>query len=250
MIFPALRDTHMHMLITVNAAWNIWNFRQRLVATLLTDGHRVTILAPADASVPDLERLGCQFVDLDMNAKGLGPLQNLRLMLRFRQHFTALRPDVILSYTVKNNIFGAIAARPLRIPFLPNVTGLGTAFLSGGPLQALAVLLYRHSFRPLKVIFFQNSDDLQLFLNRRIVHSAQARLLPGSGIDLKRFETAEFSPLPDQPVFLMIARLLRDKGVLEFVEAARKVKAQIPGARFSFWVPPGLRAAQPLMPGP
>jgi len=222
----------MHIMMTVNAAWNIWNFRRSVVAALLADGHRVTILAPPDDSVPELERMGCRVVPLAMRVKGLNPLVDLALVLRLRRMFRQQKPDAILSYTIKNNICGGLAARLTGVPFIPNVTGLGTAFLSGGMLWKLAEALYRRAFRGLPVIFFQNKDDRTLFLDRNLIHPGQARLLPGSGIDLARFSETAMPP-PSQPAtFLMIARLLRDKGVIEFVDAARQVKAQRPETRF------------------
>ena len=222
----------MHILMTVNAAWNIWNFRRPLVEALTGDGHRITVLAPLDDAVPDLERLGCRFRPLEMSVKGLNPLEDLKLQRRFGRIFREERPDVILSYTIKNNIFGARAAKSTGVPFIPNVTGLGTAFLSGKLLQTVTEQLYRRSFADLPVVFFQNEDDRDLFLDRRLVRADQARLLPGSGIDLQRFAPAPIPPPAEPPVFLMIARLLRDKGVLEFVEAARRVKVRHPQARF------------------
>ena len=226
----------MHIMMTVNAAWNIWNFRRALVVALLADGHRVTVLAPPDDSVSDLKQLGCGFMSLEMSVKGLNPLQDLKLMQRTKRIFRNERPDIVLSYTIKNNIFGAMAARACAIPFIPNVTGLGTAFLSGGLLQRVAEGLYRRAFGPLPVVFFQNDDDLQLFVTRRLVQPQQARRLPGSGIGLTHFAASDLPPQEptgaQPPTFLMIARLLRDKGVLEFVEAARQVKAQWPEARF------------------
>ncbi len=221
-----------HIIMTVNAAWNIWNFRRPLVEDLLAAGDRVTVLAPRDESVCNLRALGCHFVHLDMDVKGLNPLQDLALVRRYRRLFRSERPDAVLSYTIKNNIFGALATWRLGILFIPNVTGLGTAFLSGGLLQKAAETLYRLAFSPLPTVFFQNADDRDLFLKRHLVGEVQARLLPGSGIDLERFSATDFPPESDPPVFLMIARLLRDKGVLEFVEAARLVKARFPEARF------------------
>ena len=222
----------MHILMAVNAAWNIWNFRRPLVEALQADGHRITVLAPPDEAVQNLERLGCRMRPLEMSVKGMNPLEDLKLQRRFARIFREERPDAVLSYTIKNNVFGARAAKSVGVPFLPNVTGLGTAFLSGKLLQAVTEQLYRRSFAGLPVVFFQNEDDRGLFLDRRLVTADQAQLLPGSGIDLTRFAPA---PMPDPdapPVFLMIARLLRDKGVVEFVEAARQVKARHPKARF------------------
>ncbi|GAA6201299.1 glycosyltransferase family 4 protein [Aquicoccus sp. SU-CL01552] len=222
----------MHILMTVNAAWNIWNFRRPLVRDLLSQGHRVTVLAPSDDSVAQLQAMGCGFQSLEMDVKGLNPVQDLKLMTRFKRIFRAERPDVVLSYTIKNNIFGAMAARAVGLPFIPNVTGLGTAFLSGGALRMVAETLSRRAFGRLPVVFFQNEDDRDLFVSRRLLRPGQARLLPGSGIDLTRFAAADLPDAEEPPVFLMIGRLLRDKGVIEFVEAARQVKSRVPEARF------------------
>lgn len=221
----------MHVLMTVNAAWNIWNFRRPVVQAMLDDGHKVTVLAPLDDSVTKIEAMGCRFIPLEMNVKGINPLQGFSLVRCFKKHFRAELPDVILSYTVKNNIFGAMAAKSLSIPFVPNVSGLGTAFLSGRALQLVTEILYRLAFKDLGVIFFQNSDDRELFLQRRMITGEQALLLPGSGIDLEHFLPV---PLPsdDKIVFLMIGRLLRDKGIVEYVDAARALRARWPQTHF------------------
>ena len=218
----------LHICLTVNAAWNIVNFRMPLVKALLSDGHRVTVLAPADDAARKLVDAGCEFVDLEMDKKGLNPLRDAGLALAFRRHFKALRPDVVLSFTIKNNIFGALAAKSLGLRFIPNVTGLGTAFLSGGVLLQVARALYIAAFRKLPVVFFQNRDDRDLFVRLGLVSEAQVRLLPGSGIDLSAFTPA---PYPDDTAglrFLFIGRIIRDKGVLEFVEAARIVRRERP----------------------
>ena len=222
----------MHILITVNAAWNIWNFRRPLIAALLRDGHQITVLAPHDYTVPELERIGCRFYPLEMSVKGLNPLNDLKLQRRFKRIFQEMRPDIVLSYTIKNNIFGARAARSVGVPFLPNVTGLGTGFLSGKLLQLITEYLYRGAFGQLPAVFFQNQNDRDLFVERRLIRADQARLLPGSGIDLARFTPAEMPSATEPPVFLMIARVLRDKGALEFVEAARIIKNRHPTVRF------------------
>ncbi len=227
-----MKTAPVHILLSANAAWNIWNFRRPVVDALIADGHRITVLAPVDDSVADLEGIGCRFLPLAMNVKGLNPLQDLKLIQSFKRMFRSEQPDIVLSYTIKNNIFGAIAAKACNTPFIPNVTGLGTAFLSGGLLQTVAEALYRKAFGTLSHVFFQNADDRDLFAERRLVQSSQSHLLPGSGIDLERFSAAEYPAETEAPVFLMIARLLRDKGVLEFVEAARLVKAQFPHTRF------------------
>ena len=218
--------------MTVNAAWNIWNFRKPLVEALLADGHRIAVLAPPDDASEKLAELGCEVRPLAMSVNGLNPLQDLLLARRFSQNFRKTAPDIVLSYTIKNNIFGAGAAKAVGVPFVPNVTGLGTAFLSGQLLEKVSVQLYRRAFADLPRVFFQNADDRELFIDYGIVREEQTRLLPGSGIDLQRFAPAVLPDPSQPPVFLMIARLLRDKGVVEFVDAARAIRAQHPAARF------------------
>ena len=164
----------MHVIMTANASWNIWNFRRPVVEALLAEGNQVTVLAPLDGSVSNLENLGCRVRPLDMNVKGLNPLADLKLQHKFKQIFREEQPDVVLSYTIKNNIFGSLAARSVNVPFLPNVTGLGTTFLSGSLLQTVTEQLYRRSFSKLSTIFLQNEDDRDLFLERSLV--AQIRL--------------------------------------------------------------------------
>jgi len=218
----------MRIFLTVNLAWNIVNFRMGIVRALLDAGHDVSVLAPGDGA--GLAAVGVRHIPLEMDAKGLNPLSGVALTAQMTRYFRAERPDVVLSWTIKNNIFGAMAARRAGVPFIPNVSGLGTAFLSGGALQFVAQTLYRRAFRPLETVFFQNAEDRDLFTERRLVQAKQAQLLPGSGIDLTRFSSA---PMPDTaPSFLMVARLLRDKGVVEFAEAAKNIRVRHPEATF------------------
>lgn len=222
----------MHIVLTVNAAWNIWNFRRSLVQALLDDGYSLTILAPIDDSAVKLQNMGCRVEDLEISRKGLNPVEEFRLALRMRAAFKRLRPDIVLSYTIKNNIFGSFASRGLDHAFIPNVTGLGTAFLSGKVMQTLVERLYRSAFRGLRTVFFQNLDDLLLFQRRGLIAPEQAKLLPGSGIDLSRFSLSEYPAQHGETRFLMIGRLLRDKGVMEYVAAARQVQKDCPSAKF------------------
>ena len=233
----ARADKPLHVLLTVNAAWNVWNFRRPVIAALLADGHRVTVLAPADDAAERIGRIGCGFIPLPMDPTGTNPLRELALLWRLRSAFAELRPDVILSYTIKNNIYGALAARPLGVPFIPNVSGLGTAFLKGGALRMLSERLYRPAFKRAPAVFFQNRADSELFVGRELIRPQQVRLLPGSGADLEHFAPLPYPPPDAPPTFLMIARMLSYKGAFEFVEAARLVRQVHPDARFQLLGP-------------
>jgi glycosyltransferase involved in cell wall biosynthesis len=222
----------LRIMMTVNAAWNIWNFRRPLVAAMLADGHEVIVLAPGDATAASLTAMGCRVIDLPMDLKGLNPVRDASLIIRLRQCFVDCQPDVVFGFTIKNNIYGALAARLAGVSFVPNVTGLGTAFISRGGLQAVVQLLYRLAFAKVPQVLFQNRDDLELFVERGLVSRARTRLVPGSGIDLAHFGPSKPPAKDGATVFLMVARLLRDKGVREFAEAARLVRNDHPNVRF------------------
>lgn len=223
----------MKILISINAAWNILNFRTGLVRALLAVGHEVVAAAPADEHVPALEALGCRFVPLPMDNKGTNPASDALLFWRYLRLLRAEQPDVFLGYTIKPNVYGSLAARLLGIPFINNISGLGTAFIRDGLLTRIVKPLYRQALWHSNRVFFQNEDDRELFINEGLVRLEQVGLLPGSGIDLQRFrprpprETAR-----DETRFLLIARMLWDKGVGEFVEAARAINKLHPAVRF------------------
>jgi glycosyltransferase involved in cell wall biosynthesis len=189
------------------------------------------VIAPYDPAVDKRMRaLGVDRIPIEIDRAGMNPLTDLRLIARYRSLLKRLRPAAYLSFTIKPNIYGSFAAASLGIPAVPNVSGLGTAFIKGGPLQAIVPKLYRAGFARAPVVFFQNEEDRELFVSRRIVRPGQARVLPGSGVDLELFGPV---PIPaGPPIFLFIGRLLRDKGVAEFVEAARSVRSTYPDARF------------------
>ena len=189
------------------------------------------VIAPQDpAADARMRELGVERISITIDRAGLNPVADLRLLLKYRSLLKRLRPAAYLSYTIKPNVYGSFAAASLGIPALPNVSGLGTAFIQGGGLQALVTRLYRIGFARAAAVFFQNQEDSALFIHRGIVKSDQARVLPGSGVDLDFFLPA---PLPDfPPTFLFIGRLLRDKGVIEFVDAARLLRLDYPNARF------------------
>jgi glycosyltransferase involved in cell wall biosynthesis len=219
------------VVLSANSDWNIANFRGGLVRALAAAGYEPLVIAPRDPAADAMMRaLEVERISLRMDRSGLNPLADLRLLRTYRRHLERLRPTAYLGFTIKPNVYGSFAAGSLGIPALPNVSGLGTAFIRGGPLQRLVTQLYRIGFRRAPVVFFQNGEDRELFVERRIVRPDQARLLPGSGVDLELFVPA---PLPEGPTtFLFIGRLLTDKGVVEFVEAARALRSELPDARF------------------
>lgn len=219
------------VVLSANSDWNIANFRVGLIRGLRKAGYEPVVIAPQDSAADSrMKALDVERITVAIDRSGLNPLADLALLRRYHSILRRLRPAAYLGYTIKPNIYGSLAAASLGISALPNVSGLGTAFIRGGPLQLLVTALYRIGFRKAPVVFFQNDEDRRLFIERRIVRESQARVLPGSGVDLQHF-----APVPrpaGPPVFLLIARLLRDKGVVEFVQAARSLRTEFPTARF------------------
>ncbi len=213
----------MKVLISINTAWNLVNFRAGLIRALINSGHDVVAVAPPDAYVERVRALGCRFVPLAMDNKGTHPGRDLMLMIRYIRLIRLERPDVYLGYTVKPNVYGSMAANLCGIPVINNIAGLGTVFSRNDWLTRLVRRLYALALSRSAKVFFQNEDDRAQFVGGGLVNAKITDRLPGSGINLHQFEMAPLPPA-DAPVrFLLIARMLWEKGVGEYVEAARQL---------------------------
>jgi len=220
------------VLIVLNTAWNLYNFRANLIRALVAAGYDVVTAAPTDAFAERLPALGCRFVPLPMSGHGTALVGELALCRRFWRLLRAERPQAYLGYTVKPNTYGSLLAGLTGVAVVNNISGLGTAFLRGGVLGWVVGRLYVLGLWRSGRVFFQNTEDRNLFVKRRLVRAAQARVLPGSGVDLQRFAAPPPGGADGTVRFLLVARLLRDKGVVEFVEAARSLRGRFPQARF------------------
>lgn len=215
--------------LAANGAWNIFNFRRPLIEALRAAGWNVVALAPDDGFADEIRSLGAEFVPIAIDSSGTSPVRDGRLLLDYWRTLRKLRPHVFLGFTAKPNIYGSLAAGWLGIRTINNISGLGTAFMRRGPLNWLVSHLYRIALRRSARIFFQNPHDLQLFVGSGLARADQAELIPGSGIDLDRFEPAERAPADGKPFrFLFVGRLLRDKGLVEYAEAARNLRLRWP----------------------
>lgn len=221
----------MRIAIVLNTSWNIYNFRMNFIRTLLKQGHEVHTIAPEDTYTPMIREAGCIHHRVKMDSRGANPLKDSALILELFAIYRKVRPDVILHYTIKPNVYGTIAAALLGIPVINNVCGLGTVFLKDNLVSSIAIFLYRISFRFASKVFFQNSDDQKLFIDKKLVPSNAVDTIPGSGIDLTKFQPVSFRR-NNKFTFLLISRLITDKGVLEFVEAVKKLKSNGMDAHF------------------
>ncbi len=224
--------------LAANNAWNIVNFRSGLVTALKHEGYEVAVFAPDGPHADAVRALGAAFYPVTLDPRGLSPKRDLILFARYRSLLSELRPAAMLGYTAKPNIWGSLAARMAGVRTLNNISGLGTAFIRGGPLKALVSTLYRVALKRSPIVFFQNRDDRDLFVSSHLVRPEQVRLVPGSGVDLARFSPGVARKTESESLtFLMPSRLIRDKGVREFAAAAATIKARFPRTRFQLLGP-------------
>lgn len=217
------------LLFVVNSAWNLVNFRSGLIQALVADGHEVLACAPADEWAPRLPGLGCRFLPMPMDAQGTHPLRDAALFIRLCSLIRQEEPDVLLAYTVKPNVYASLAAQWVGgVAVVNNIAGLGATFIQTSWVTRVVMGLYRLALARSHTVFFQNRDDRDLFQAQRLVQSSQAELLPGSGVDLQRHRPRPPRSPDGRVRFLMVSRLLWDKGIGELVQAARLLKASRP----------------------
>lgn len=220
----------MTIAITINTSWNIYNFRLGLIKALLLEGHQVVAIAPLDDFSNKLIEEGCQFIPVKMSNTGSNPLSDIKLTLDLYQIYKRVKPDIVYQFTIKPNLYGTIAARLNKIPVINNVSGLGTVFLTNSASSKMAKWLYKHIFKFANLVFFQNPDDRNEFKAQIPIPNLKTDLLPGSGINLKAFSPSASTPNTGVVIFLMVARLIVEKGIIEYLHAASIVKERFPNS--------------------
>ena len=219
----------LNIVITSNITRGLYNFRRELIETLAHD-HNVTILSYGENRVQELKDMGCSFVEMPIDSKGTNPINDLKLLSTYKKHFTSLKPDIVLTYTIKPNIYAGMACASLGIPYIANITGLGTAVENGGILQKITIPLYKRGLKKAKKVFFQNKANMDFMVNRGIVNCPY-ELIPGSGVNLDRFKLLEY-PNGDTIDFTFIGRIIKQKGIDQFIDAAKSIRNNHPETRF------------------
>ena len=224
------------IILSANTCWNVYNFRRALISSLLNAGFEVTIVAPEDEYTKLLKAIGCKFVNINIQRKSQNLLLNFLIIWQYYRIFKKIKPDFYLGFTIKPNIFGSFVSQLLNIDTINNISGLGSSFLRNTIIRKFTSTLYKFALRRSKIVFFQNNDDRDFFVNERIIDAKKSRILPGSGINLQNYK---FTPMSHQLTlhFLLIARMIKDKGIVEFVNAARLVKKQNPNIELSLLGP-------------
>ena len=208
------------LLILANSDSAIFKFRQELINALAEHFH-IGLGIPFGQYMDEIRNDKYEFFDIPVNRHGMNPVEDLKLKKHYEKVIDEFKPDVVLEYTIKPNLYGSMVCAKRNIPCLCNITGLGTALENPGMLQKLLVAMYKHSMKKVHTIFFQNSAGCEFFKNHGIGRNEQYVLLPGSGVNLERFEYIEY-PTSEKQFFLFVARVIKQKGIDEYLSVAQR----------------------------
>lgn len=219
------------ILILANSASGLYDFRNELLLRLLQEGFEVHVSLPDEEKVPELATEGCKVYHTPLDRRGMNPLRDIGLMRAYNRLIKTVCPDVVLTYTIKPNIYGNLCCRFHHIPYIANITGLGSAFENGGMIQKLVVFLYRMALKQASCIFFQNDKNREIF-EQFGIRGRKARLVSGSGVNLDRHRFEEY-PAKEEPVkFLYVGRIMKEKGMDELLYAAKAIRQEYPDVMF------------------
>lgn len=219
----------MKILIICNYSSGLYTFRGMLIQELIKKGHTVKAIVPEIAdehekeAEKNLEKLQCMLKRVPMERRGMNPVHDLTLMKAYYKIVKNMKPDLVLTYTIKPNIYGGMVCRMLKVPYVVNITGLGTAFQGNGMLKKLVTGMYKSALKKVKIVLFENVENRDIFVKEKIIQKSKTYVLAGAGVDLKHFYYAEY-PKEDGIIrFLFIGRVMREKGIDELFQVMQKL---------------------------
>ena len=230
----------MKILILANSDGGLYNFRRELLSELLNPGSvlegrvaepcEVYISLPNGEFVPEFVKMGCKFIDTPLERHGKNPFQELKLRKRYKQIIREIKPDIVFSYTIKPNLYGGMACKALKVPCIMNITGLGTAVENPGLMQKMMLFLYRLALPGARKVFFQNAENEKFFTDHKLA-LGKHDMLPGSGVNLDRYTVMDY-PSEDTVEFVFISRIMKEKGIDQYLDAAKAIRKKYPHTRF------------------
>ena len=218
------------VLLCANRDFVLYNFRFELIQRLLSENYEVYICLPYGPKVDLMTEAGCNFVPIDIKGRGTNPFKDQKLISEYRKILKRIQPDIILTYTTKVCIYVGILAGKMGIPYIENISGLGTAVEQKNVLQPMMIHLYRKAVKNAKCVFFQNEANEFFFQEKKIPCKKTVRI-PGSGVNLERWALMDY-PESEKIHFLFIARIIKEKGIEEYLAAAAKIKQEYPNTCF------------------
>lgn len=223
-----------NILILANGIVGLHNFRFEIVENLINNGFNVHYSVPESSDnylVKLFDDVGANLIQIRMERRGINPIKELMLMKNYKNIIKKINPDCILTFTIKPNIYGNLAASKHDIPVISNITGLGTS-LQAGKLKKMIIYLYKLAYKKTSCVFFENKSNQSFFIKNKMVDDSKTKLLPGAGVNLKKFTPIEKKKEDGIIRFLFIGRLMREKGLDEFLEAASQITGKHPNVEF------------------
>ena len=208
----------MKILILANYDVGLFCFRRELIEELLKN-NEVFISLPYGELIEPLKEMNCRFIDTPVDRRGINPAADIKLFSNYKRILKRIKPDLVITYKIKPNVYGGCVCRMLKIPYAANITGLGTAFQGKGLLRKLVTLMNKVGLKKAKTVFFENSENKQIFIDEKIVKEEKTCLLNGAGVNLERFGVAEYPEENGTTRFLFIGRVMKEKGIDELFKA-------------------------------
>lgn len=206
-----------------NNSGGLYGFRHELMEEFVLRGYEVTALTPFDTKVEELNKLGITVIETPLKRRSINPAEDLKLLFLYWKLLRKIKPDLVITYTIKPNIYGGLVCRCLKISYASNITGLGTTFQKEGVLKRLAIFLYKVGLKKAKTVFFENAENKRIFINVGIVKEENSCLLNGAGVNLEHYQIADYPVEKGKTRFLFIGRIMQEKGIDELFLAMEKL---------------------------
>lgn len=221
------------ILFLVNHDVVIYNFRKELIIELLAKGCEVYISSPHGPKIRYLEDMGCHYIETDVSRRGTSLMEDTKLYRMYLRILKEIRPDLVLTYTIKPNIYGNIACRMMKIPCISTITGLGSSLVNEGVIKRITTTLYSIAFKKCQCVFFQNEDNAEFFYTNKI-RMLKSIVVKGSGVNVDQFSYLEYPKDENNLQILYVGRIMKDKGINELLEAIQKLKRDNTAITFNF----------------
>lgn len=218
-------------MIIANSSGGLYNFRKDLINELKKN-NEIIIVTPFSNKIDKLKTLNVKLIEIPIDRRGINPITDIKLLNSYRKLFSKIKPDLAITYTIKPNIYASLIARFKKVDYAVNITGLGTAFQSDNLLRKLIVFLYKIALKKVKVVFFENEENQNIFINEHIVSRDKTCKLNGAGVNLEDYPLMEYPDENKDIHFLFIGRIMKEKGIDELLEAAGRIKKECPAVQF------------------
>lgn len=214
------------ILILANNSIGLYKFRVDLIKKLIIDNNEVVLSTPDNGFIDDFQKIGCKVHLTDVDRRGINPITDLKLYKKYINLIDEEKPDLVITYTIKPNIYGGMFCRRKKVPYAINITGLGTAFQKDNLLKKLVIKLYKTALKKAKVVFFENQGNKEIFVKEKIIDDNKCKVLNGAGVNLDYYSVQEYPKNNEVTRFLFIGRVMKEKGIDELFAVMRRLYSE------------------------